>query len=368
MLDQVLGAQFPILHRWALVSVAQSAASTLTVVLIFALGVHLNSEGSISVGGIVSFVGFALLILGRLEQLAHFVSDLSRQTQALQEMFAILDERQMPDELGESSEIQSVRGEVIFENVSFQYGSSDGGASRAALKDLSFRVQAGQTAAIVGATGAGKTTALALLYRAYDPNSGRILIDGRDIKQMSLRSLRSNISVVFQDTGLLFRSIAENVRVGNPEATDDEVKKATTVAQAHAFIARKPLGYATMVTERGRSLSGGERQRLAIARAILKDAPILILDEATSSLDHATEVDVQRALHALVRQRTTLIIAHRLSTIRHADVIFVMKDGELVEQGGYDELMECEGLFASLARSGQFSQHGEPTVSNEAVA
>jgi len=242
-----------------------------------------------------------------------------------------------------------VRGEVEFHNVSFGYD-----AAHPALKHLSFRIRAGGTAAIVGPTGAGKTTALSLLYRAYDPSAGRITIDGIDIRDVSLHSLREHIAVVFQDPGLSYRSIADNLRIGNPDATEAEIEAAAIAAEAHHFIIVKPEGYSTLVAERGRSLSGGERQRLSIARAMLKDAPVLILDEATSALDNATEARIQRALGALTKDRTTFVIAHRLSTVRNADVILVLKNGQLVEQGKYDELVRLGGVFAELDRGGEF--------------
>jgi ATP-binding cassette subfamily B protein len=242
-----------------------------------------------------------------------------------------------------------VTGEVVFENGSFGYG--DAGP---ALHCLSFRAPAGSTIALVGPTGAGKTTALSLLYRAYDPTAGRILVDGIDIRTVSLHSLRSNIAVVFQDPGLLYRSIADNIRLGNPDATQQQIEDTARAAEAHDFIVVKPEGYATLVAERGRSLSGGERQRLAIARAMLKDAPIQILDEATSALDNATEARIQRALAALTKGRTTFVIAHRLTTVREADQILVLKGGRLVEQGTYDELLRMGGLFAELNNQGTF--------------
>jgi len=205
----------------------------------------------------------------------------------------------------------------------------------------------------------GPTSALSLLYRAYDPAGGRITIDGIDIRSVRLNSLRRQIAVVFQDPGLLYRSIADNIRLGNPQASLDEVEKTARAAEAHDFIVVKPDGYATLVAERGRSLSGGERQRLSIARAMLKDAPILILDEATSALDNATEARIQRALHTLTRGRTTFVIAHRLSTVRDADQILVLKDGRLVEQGRFEELVRLNGVFAELNNQGQFVADAE---------
>jgi ATP-binding cassette subfamily B protein len=261
----------------------------------------------------------------------------------------VLDTRSQLQESPSAQDLPRVRGDVVFEDVSFRYA-----AGNAALKHLSFRVPAGSRVAVVGPTGAGKTTALSLLYRAHDPTEGRITIDGIDIRSVTLQSLRRNVGVVFQDAGLLYRSIAENIRVGDPAATVEEIEATARIAEAHDFIVVKPEGYATMVAERGRSLSGGERQRLAIARAMIKDAPILILDEATSALDNATEARVQRAVDVLLQGRTTFVIAHRLSTVRDADWILVLDDGELVEQGCYEDLMSSDGLFAQLNRQGEF--------------
>jgi ATP-binding cassette subfamily B protein len=349
MTRRVLAAQYPVLRGWAWLSVANRASSTLTVVAIFAMGASLNAKGEVSVGGIVSFVGFALMLIGRLEQFASFISGLFFQTHSLGDFFRVLDTKEVLHETPGAQELTAPRGEVAFENVSFGYE-----VTHPALRHLSFRAPAGSTVAIVGPTGAGKTTALSLLYRAYDPSEGRITIDGVDIREVSLKSLREHIAVVFQDPGLFYRSIADNLRIGNPDATQAEIEAAAHAAEAHNFIIVKPEGYSTLVAERGRSLSGGERQRLAIARAMLKDAPILILDEATSALDNATEARIQRALNALTKDRTTFVIAHRLSTVRSADMILVLKDGELVEQGRYAELVRQGGLFAELDSQGKF--------------
>jgi ATP-binding cassette subfamily B protein len=204
------------------------------------------------------------------------------------------------------------------------------------------------TVALVGHTGSGKSTTLSLLYRLFDPVGGRILIDGQDIRDVTLASLRANIGVVFQENALFNRSIAENLRIGRPEATDAELEQACRLAQAWDFISRAEHGLATVVGERGVKLSGGERQRLAIARALLKDPPILILDEATSALDSATEAKVQQALAALKQGRTTFIIAHRLSTVRDADLILVLERGKVIERGSYAELILKDGPFARL--------------------
>jgi len=354
MMKKVLNAQYPVLRGWAWLTVANRASSTLTVVAIFALGTALNGKGEVSVGGIVSFVGFAMMLIGRLEQFASFISGLFFQTHSLRDFFAVLDTKEVLQEKPGAPDLPAVKGDVVFDNVSFGYE-----VTHPALKHLSFTARAGSTIALVGPTGAGKTTALSLLYRAYDPSEGRITIDGIDIREVSLNSLRSRIAVVFQDPGLFYRSIADNLLIGKPDASPAELEAAAQAAEAHHFIVVKPDGYATLVAERGRSLSGGERQRLSIARAMLKDAPILILDEATSALDNATEARIQRALGTLTRDRTTFVIAHRLSTVRNADLILVLKDGELVEQGRYAELVAQGGLFAELDASGRFVADAE---------
>jgi ATP-binding cassette subfamily B protein len=349
MMRRALAAQYPVLRGWAWLSVANRAASTLTIVAIFMLGTSLNLKGEVTVGNIVTFVGFAMMLIGRLEQFAGFVSGLFFQTHSLGDFFAVLDTPAILHEQTQAPDLPPIRGEVAFEDVSFGYD-----VSHPALKHLSFRVRAGGTVALVGPTGAGKTTALSLLYRTYDPSGGRITIDGIDISEVNLNSLRRNIAVVFQDPGLFYRSIADNLRIGDPDASQEKLEAVARAAEAHDFIVVKPEGYATLVAERGRSLSGGERQRLSIARAMLKDAPILILDEATSALDNATEARIQRALTKLTANRTTFVIAHRLSTVRNADLILVLQNGELVEQGRYDELVAMGGLFAELDGQGRF--------------
>ena len=258
--ERVLQAQYPVLRGWAWLSVANRAASTLTIVAIFLLGASLHRRGIVTVGGIVTFSGFALNLIGRLDQFASFLSGIFFQTPALNDFFGVLDTPSALEDPPGTPELPPVVGEVLFENVSFAYG---GGGP--ALRNLSFRAPAGATIALVGPTGAGKTTALSLLYRAYDPSSGRITVDGIDVRSVQLNSLRRNIAVVFQDPGLLYRSIADNIRLGNPWATQQQIEMTARAAEAHDFIVVKPEGYGTLVAERGRSLSGGERQRLAIA-------------------------------------------------------------------------------------------------------
>jgi ATP-binding cassette subfamily B protein len=238
-------------------------------------------------------------------------------------------------------------GKVEFINVSFSYD----GRTPAAY-DLTFTAQPGESVALVGTTGAGKSTALALLHRAFDPQSGVVRIDGIDIRDIKLSALRRNIGVVFQESLLFNRSIAENLRVGKPDATLEEMREAARQAQALEFIERDgDDGFAASVGERGRALSGGERQRLSIARALLKNPPILILDEATSAMDAVTEAKFQAAIATAMKDRTTFIIAHRLATVRNADRVLVFDQGRIIESGTFYELMRQGGRFAELANA-----------------
>jgi len=246
-----------------------------------------------------------------------------------------------------------VRGLVEFKDVSFSY---DG--KRSAVADLTFTALPGNTVALVGPTGSGKSTALALLHRAFDPQSGAIAVDGTDIRAFTLTGLRRNIGVVFQETLLFNRSIAENLRVGKPDATEAEMREAAARAQALDFIERNPDGFEARIGERGRLLSGGERQRLAIARAILKNPPILILDEATSALDPVTEAKVQTALDEVMKGRTTFVIAHRLATVRSATRILVFQNGRIIETGAFADLVKRGGFFAELVQA-QFAVAAE---------
>jgi ATP-binding cassette subfamily B protein len=216
------------------------------------------------------------------------------------------------------------------------------------LKDITFEIKPGQIAALVGPSGTGKTTIISLIPRFYDPTRGKVMIDGRDVREYTLKSLRQQISFVLQDTLLFRTTIWENIAYGKPDATRKEIEEAARLANAHEFIEKMPEGYDTMVGERGVSLSGGQRQRIAIARAIIRDTPILILDEPTSGLDAASEQSVIEALDRLMKGRTSLLIAHHLGTIRHADVIFVVKDSELVEHGTHEELIAAGGVYAEL--------------------
>lgn len=343
---QVLDHQFPVLNWWAVVSVLTRASATLTVIGIFVFGTVLHLRGQASVGEIVSFMGFATLLIGRMESAVAFVSQLLFQAPSLAEFFSVLDTKSSVPEKPDATALPRTDGHVRFENVAFAYP----GGGRI-LSDVAFDAPPGRTVALVGQTGAGKSTAMSLLQRMWDPVEGAITIDGHDLRDITLESLRRNIGVVFQESMLFNRSIRDNLMVGRPDATQEEVEAACRMAEAHDFIARQPHGYDTMVGERGTSLSGGQRQRLAIARALLKDPPVLILDEATSALDAATEARVQKALRALMAGRTTFIIAHRLSTVREADEILVFEQSRIVERGGFEALVAQGGRFAELVQT-----------------
>ena len=343
---RILGAQYPILTYWAGINVLTRAASTLTIIGIFAMGTWLVFRGQSTVGQIVTFMGFASLLIGRLEQVGRFISQMFVEMPSVAAFFSVMDTPPIIQDRPGAMQLRRARGEVKFENVSFGYVRD-----QPAIRDISFEAAPGTMVALVGATGAGKTTTASLLTRLHDPHTGVIRIDGVDIRDVTVDSLRHNIGIVFQESALLHRSIAENIRIGRPQATDAEVVLAARAAEAHDFIQRQPQGYDTLVGERGSTLSGGERQRIAIARALLKDPPILILDEATSALDSITEASVQRALQLLMRGRTTFVIAHRLSTVHSADLILVFDRGSIAERGTHAALLECNGLYAQLVRA-----------------
>jgi ATP-binding cassette subfamily B protein len=356
VIDRLLAAQIPVLSWWALVAVLTRASTTLTLLTIVVLGAFLNARGLASVGEIVTFTGFATMLIARLQDAVWFVNRVFSEAPRLAEFFSVFDTTPAIRDRPHAIDPGRVTGRVEFDNVSFTYGGE-----RPAVADLSFTAEPGERIAMVGSTGAGKSTALSLLYRAFDPQSGSIKIDGIDIRDMKLATLRRNIGVVFQE-GLLFdRSIAENLRIGKPDATEAELRDAAARAQALEFIDRDPNGLDARVGERGRLISGGERQRLSIARALLKEPPIVILDEATSALDAKTEAKLLVALEEVMRGRTTFIIAHRLATIRRADRILMFEHGRVVEAGAFDELMRQGGRFAELAKA-QYLAADPPSV------
>jgi glucan exporter ATP-binding protein len=346
IIDKLLAAQIPVLSWWAVISVLTRASTTITILSIIIVGAWLHLQGLATVGEIVTFMAFATMLIQRLQDAVSFTNRIFTEAPRLDEFFEVMDAIPGMRDKPKAVDPGRVHGSVEFKDVTFSY---DG--RRPAVIDVNFTAKPGQTVAMVGSTGAGKSTALALLHRAFDPQSGDILIDGINIRDMKIAALRRNIGVVFQE-GLLFnRSIAENLRIGKADATDAELRDAVTRAQALAFIEAAPDGFDARVGERGRMLSGGERQRLSIARALLKNPPILILDEATSALDAKTESQLLAALEEVMKDRTTFVIAHRLATIRKADLILMFENGRIVESGNFDELVAQNGAFAELARA-----------------
>jgi ATP-binding cassette, subfamily B, beta-glucan exporter len=344
--EETLKVQLPVLGWWALATVITRTATTLTILAILLFGVWFYINGTTTVGEIVQFMAYATLLVGKLEQVVHFSDRMVTDAPRLNEFFEVLDTLPTVRDRPDAIDPGRARGLIEFQDVSFSY---DG--KRPAVADLTFTVLPDQTVALVGATGAGKSTALALLHRVFDPQSGTIKIDGMDIRALTLSGLRRNIGVVFQEVLLFNRSVGENLRVGKPDATEEELRDACARAQVLDVIERQPQGFETNVGERGRMFSGGERQRLSIARALLKDPPILILDEATSALDALTEAKVQAALAEVMKGRTTFVIAHRLATVRNANRILVFQDGRVIESGSFDELVRLGGHFAELART-----------------
>ena len=350
--ERLLAAQYPVLSWWAVATVLTRASTTLAILSTVALGAWLFRNNLITVGEIATFVALAGLVVARLEQAVSFTNRMTLDAARLYEFFDVLGTTPAMHDRPNAIDPGRLIGRVEFDDVSFSYDRK-----RRAVSGLSFTALPGETVALVGATGAGKSTALMLLHRAFDPQSGCIRIDGIDVRDIQIGALRHNIGVVFQEALLFNRSFAENLRVGKPDATDEQLGDAARRAQALNFIEYKVEGFDAIVGERGRSLSGGERQRLSIARALLKDPPILILDEATSALDAATESHVLAALDEVMRNRTTFVIAHRLATIRNATRILVFDHGRIVEMGTFQELQRSGRVFTRLVRE-QFAGLG----------
>ena len=311
--------------------------------LVLAYGARLALSGQISAGVLIVF----LLYLGKMykpmRDLSKSTDTVSKAMVGYERIEEVLDIEARVRDLPRARKAPRFKGNIAFDHVSFSYDDKV-----PVLKDVSFEIEAGQVAAIVGPSGVGKTTIISLIPRLYDPQSGTIKIDGTNIRSYKLKSLREQISFVLQDTLLFHTSVLENIAYGKPDASPDEIIRAAKQANAHEFIVQLSEGYGTMVGERGVTLSGGQRQRIAIARAIVRNTPILVLDEPTTGLDSSSEQAVIEALERLMKGRTCIVVAHHLNTIRHADVIFVVKEAELVEKGTHDQLLAAGGLYAEL--------------------
>ncbi|MBD8686509.1 MULTISPECIES: ABC transporter transmembrane domain-containing protein [unclassified Rhizobium] len=352
------GARAAISARAVLTAVAISFVFG-SVVAILWYGAHGVLNGTISAGTLSQFVLYSVIAASSLGQLSEVWGELSQAGGAAERLSELLQERSPVENPAAPVALPApARGEASFENVAFHYPQAVG---RPILSDLSFKVAAGETVAIVGPSGAGKSTVFSLLMRFYDPQNGRIMVDGTDIRSVTLEELRSRLAIVPQDVAIFAASIHDNIAFGKPNASRDDVQAAAVAAQADGFITKLANGYDTIVGERGVTLSGGQRQRIAIARAILRDAPILLLDEATSALDAESETLVQKALDQLIAKRTTIVIAHRLATVLKADRILVMDEGRIIEEGSHQSLSRQGGLYAKLARL-QFQTSGEDEV------
>jgi ATP-binding cassette subfamily B protein len=320
--------------------------SNANIAILAGVGGWMTLQGLATVGTIAAFYNFSRQFAGPLRQLGNLYNQVQSALAGAERVFEILDEQPELTDEPDAPVLDDIAGEVVFDSVDFAYVDDV-----PVIKDMGLHAQPGQTIALVGPTGAGKTTMVNLLTRFYDIDDGAIIIDGHDIRSVQKAGLRRQLGIVLQDTFLFSESVMDNIRYGRLDATDEEVIAAAKLANADQFIRRLPHGYDTELSERGSNLSQGQRQLLAIARAVLANPSILILDEATSSVDTRTEVHIQEALLRLMEGRTSFVIAHRLSTIRNADKILVINDGEIIERGTHEELLGQGGFYHNLYMS-----------------
>ena len=363
--ERAVEARVRLTVRQTMFSLVVTMITATGTALVLGFGAYHVIHGDLTAGELLVVMGYISSLYKPLEQISNTVSGLQEQFITLRGALTLLDT--VPDirEQPGARALRHVQGAVRFEDVSFSYAGR-----RGTLRDVSFDAPPGSRVAIVGPTGAGKSTLLNLLPRFYDPHGGRVLLDGHDVRDVALEDLRAQISVVHQEPLLFSASLRDNIRYGRLEASDAEVEEAARAANAHDFISRLPRGYDTELGERGARLSGGERQRVAVARAFLKDAPILILDEPTSAIDSRTEAVILTALESLMEGRTTFMVAHRLSTVTAADLILVVNDGQVVEQGTHAELLALGGLYAELhgMQNGAGRERAAAAVSSDSLS